>query len=346
MVEKVFEKIKYGGVIPVSEKISYSIAIRTLGTAGEKYEKLLKSIQKQTIQPEKIAVVLPNGYKLPEYQLGCEEFVFSKKGMIPQRLEAIKYISSDYILFCDDDVELEENFVDKLSDAFAKGYACATGPLLEFFPPDSLRYKIASLLGGACVMLHGRKNNYVRILKTGGWSYNHSIDTGNHRIYKTESLPWTCFLIKRDIMLNISFEDEMWAEKSGYSAFEDRVMFYKLVKNGYNACVVSDALYKHNDAKTSVQALKLEPHYAGAFNHYVFWHRYIYSLSKTCLEKIWAVVCINYYILMSLIYGFVLCKTGRGSNEIRQITIKGFRDAKKYVKSEEYNSLAPVIQTR
>ena len=330
----------------MSEKISYSVAIRTLGTAGEKYKKLLSSIQKQTIKPEKIVVVLPDGYKLPEYQLGCEEFVFSKKGMIPQRLEAIKYISSDFILFCDDDVELEENFVFKLSDAFEKGYSCATGPLLELFPPDSIKYKIASLLGGACVMLHGRKANYVRILKTGGWSYNHSIDTKNHKIYKTESLPGTCFLIKRNVMLNISFEDEMWAEKSGYSAFEDRVMFYKLVKNGYNSCVVSDAVYKHNDAKTSTQTLKLDPHYAGSFNHYVFWHRYIYSLSKTCLGKLWAVICINYHILMSRIYGFVLCKTGRSNNEIRKISLKGFINAKKYVKSEEYNSLAPVIKRR
>lgn len=346
MVEKALEKNNVRGVIPVSEKISYSVAIRTLGTAGEKYEKLLNSIQKQTIRPEKIAVVLPNGYKLPEYQLGCEEFVFSQKGMIPQRLEAIKYISSDYILFCDDDVELEENFVDKLSDAFAKGYSCATGPLLEFFPPDSLRYKIASLLGGACVMLHGRKKNYVRLLRTGGWSYNHSIDINNHKIYNSESVAGTCFMSKTQIMKNLNLEDEFWAERNGYSAFEDRIMIGKMVKNRYKVGVVSDAKYYHNDGKTSVSALKLEPHYAGAFNHYVFWHRYIYSLSRTYLEKIWAVICINYYILMSLIYGFVLCKTGRSSNEIRQITIKGFRDAKKYVKSDEYNSLAPVIQTR
>ena len=42
--------------------VKYSVAIRTLGTAGEKYIKLLKSIDAQTIKPEKVIVVLPEGY--------------------------------------------------------------------------------------------------------------------------------------------------------------------------------------------------------------------------------------------------------------------------------------------
>ena len=65
----------------MKQKFTYSIAIRTLGTAGEKYKKLLDSIVKLSIQPEKIIVVLPEGYAPPEYRLGAEEFVYSQKGM-------------------------------------------------------------------------------------------------------------------------------------------------------------------------------------------------------------------------------------------------------------------------
>ena len=100
-------------------EFKYSIAIRTLGTAGEKYVKLLNSIEALTIQPEKLIVVLPEGYSLPEYKIGREKFVFSPKGMIIQRLKALEYITSDFILFCDDDVELETEFVEKLVEPLA-----------------------------------------------------------------------------------------------------------------------------------------------------------------------------------------------------------------------------------
>ena len=56
--------------------ISYSIAIRTLGKAGKKYQKLLNSITKLNVQPEKIIVVLPEGYKPPVEKIGTECFVY------------------------------------------------------------------------------------------------------------------------------------------------------------------------------------------------------------------------------------------------------------------------------
>ena len=96
--------------------ISYSIAIRTLGKAGKKYQKLLNSITKLNVQPEKIIVVLPEGYKPPVEKIGTECFVYSKKGMIPQRLFALQYITSEYTLFCDDDVELSADFIEKLAE--------------------------------------------------------------------------------------------------------------------------------------------------------------------------------------------------------------------------------------
>ena len=146
------------------EPFTYSVAIRTLGTAGEKYEKLLNSIKKQTVQPEKIVVVLPEGYALPPYQLGTEEFVFCKKGMVIQRLEALKYIDSQYTLFCDDDVEFDDAFVEKLVQPMHEGaYSCTAGPLLEFLPPNKAKYLFASFLGSVFVMLRGRKHAGIRI---------------------------------------------------------------------------------------------------------------------------------------------------------------------------------------
>ena len=39
--------------------MEYSVAIRTLGTAGEKYQMLLDSLNRQTIMPRKILVYIP-----------------------------------------------------------------------------------------------------------------------------------------------------------------------------------------------------------------------------------------------------------------------------------------------
>ena len=44
----------------------YSVAIRTLGRAGEKYRKLLDSIRNAAHQPEKVVVVLPEGFDPPK----------------------------------------------------------------------------------------------------------------------------------------------------------------------------------------------------------------------------------------------------------------------------------------
>ena len=208
----------------MKRRLSYSVAVRTVGTAGEKYIKLMDSIARQVIQPEQVIVVLPIGCRVPEKYLGIETYLFSTKGMVMQRLFSLKYIESDYILFCDDDIEFTEEFVQNLLSAAEKTEMdCLTGPLLSFFPPQNIKYFFASVLGGACVMLHGRKHKYVRLLRSGGWSYNWSIDVNIHKLYDTDSFPWTCFLIKKKVIEAIHFEDELWAEKTGYAAYDDQI---------------------------------------------------------------------------------------------------------------------------
>ena len=40
----------------------YSIAIRTLGTSGDKFVRELESIKRQTLQPERVIVYIAEGY--------------------------------------------------------------------------------------------------------------------------------------------------------------------------------------------------------------------------------------------------------------------------------------------
>ena len=330
----------------MDQNLSYSVAIRTLGTAGEKYEKLLRSIDRQTIKPERIIVVLPEGFTPPEPILGSEQFVFSDKGMVPQRLKALEYIDSDYTLFCDDDVELIEPFMERLGDALLNhGYSAAAGPLLSFFPPKGAIYFFGSVVGEASVMLRGRDHTYVRILGTGGFSYNRSIDLAHHKIYDTESCAGTCFCALTAAMKAVNMNDEMWLEKYGFAAWEDRVMLSKLIVNGYRACIVSDAEYAHNDGKTSVKKLKLEPVFARGFNHYLYWHRFLYKTAKSGIKRGWLSFCIGYYKVMFNLYFTLRILAHQSQKPERKAWNDGFNAGKKYVKTEEYKRIPdPIVK--
>lgn len=52
---------------------SYSVAIRTLGTSGDKFVRELTSIAKQTILPDKVVVYIAEGYERPCFQIGKED---------------------------------------------------------------------------------------------------------------------------------------------------------------------------------------------------------------------------------------------------------------------------------
>lgn len=62
--------------------MEYTAVIRTLGTAGEKYQKLLDSLMKQTIRPKAIVVYIAEGYAKPKETVGVEQYVWVKKGMV------------------------------------------------------------------------------------------------------------------------------------------------------------------------------------------------------------------------------------------------------------------------
>ena len=47
--------------------MTYSIAIRTLGTAGEKFRQELESIRTQTLQPDRVLVYIAEGYPRPGF---------------------------------------------------------------------------------------------------------------------------------------------------------------------------------------------------------------------------------------------------------------------------------------
>lgn len=112
---------------------------RMTGEAGEKYQKLLDSIELLDPQPKEIIVVLPNGSKQP-LRKGNETYYFCTKVMINQRVYGIKKCKTKYALICDDDISFGKDFIKKLNEPVEKGvYSFSSAPLLDFLPNRGYR---------------------------------------------------------------------------------------------------------------------------------------------------------------------------------------------------------------
>ena len=323
----------------------YAIAIRTLGRAGEKYRRLLDSIRASACPPEKVVVVLPEGYEPPQERLGYEEFVFCPKSMIGQRLAALDHIDSPYTLFLDDDIAFDPYFVEKLLKPLEAGlYDCATGPLFSFFPASTVGKLAGTLTASVSVSLFHR-DMYVKILRSGGWSY-HTFKTDIERYYPTESFAWTCFMIRTETMRALTMEEEIpWVERFGYAMGDDRVMAYKLIRRGGRACIVANALYEHQDARTSTASSEMvntKPSFCMGFFHTVFWHRYIRDLEPSPLGRLYDRLCFSYW--RGAMWCYHLLKAVKPSHRpLRKAFLEGIREGLRYVKTEEYRTLPPVM---
>lgn len=109
----------------------YSVTIRTLGTAGKKYQNTLDCISRQTISPKQVFVILPEGYSLPKERLGNELFVYSNKGMVSQRISGFQICQTEYLLALDDDVDFDNDFVEKLFETIVKTNADFASPIVK-----------------------------------------------------------------------------------------------------------------------------------------------------------------------------------------------------------------------
>ena len=172
-------------------KFLYSVVIRTLGNSGEKYQRLLQSIAKQTVKPEEIIVVIPDGYEL-DSQLGNERIVRCKKGMVTQRAIGIEAASSDFILVVDDDVEFEDDMVEKLYDYLVKnGLDCCLPMQGEPVKPDEktidIKYPLSIRIRNGFtgqMMTSRRKSKYLDVLTA----------TAGHKVYVNSNNLDSCYL--------------------------------------------------------------------------------------------------------------------------------------------------------
>lgn len=321
--------------------IDYSIIIRTTGKAGEKYSRLLDSITKLIPQPKEIIVVLPEGYAPPKETLGREKILYCSKGMVTQRLCGMHHCTTHYALVTDDDIAFQPDFVVKLYNSiYNSNYGFSVGPLPEFLPKSGIQSICSSLIGAAVpTLLH--KNLYNTVLKTTGYSFNRHIMNGNRRYMETQSAPWTCFFADMKAIRAIHFEDELWLDMHGYSAFDDTAMFYKAWLCGWKTVVVLNAFYEHLDAGTSRKNNNEQVEYSNGFNMVVFWHRFLYS-QETGIKKKWCRICLEYRIMAQKCYNNLNRLRGKMNKVECKAFETGVSKGREWVNSEAYAEIPPL----
>lgn len=323
--------------------LEYSAVIRTLGLAGEKYMRLLKSLDNQTIKPKEILVVLAEGYDLPPERLGYERYVFSKKGIVSQRSLGAIEADAEYCLFLDDDLEFEPTMVEKLFEPIKNGSAEVTFPIIpEMIPRTTFKSVFSILDSSSCPILFNRDACYTKVMMNGGWKYNETIDIEHQKCYTAETAPGACYLVKKEFAQRIRFEEEVWLELAAFSLPDDQINFYKYHCLGYRIMGISGCDITHLDGAVHNYKRKQNAVYALSKHHVIFWHRFIYKPSKNCIYKFFSFIYFLYWLIAStLTTTLIYLVTNRHLLYVRHIT--GWFDGIKYLFNKDYKNL-PIVR--
>lgn len=316
---------------------SYSVAIRTLGTSGDKFVKELKSIYRQTIAPEKVVVYIADGYPLPDYRIGSEQYVVVKKGMVAQR--ALKYdeIDSEYILLLDDDVELSDNSVELLFKAIIGNNAdCVTADVFHNHKMSKLRrvYNICANL-----VFPFRSNKWSRIiLSNGSIAYN---GNPSKHFYSAQSGEGPASLWKKSAFCSIKYSDECWLDNLPFAYSEDQLMFYKLHVNGGNLGTIYRSGITHLDGKSASSAYQSNPQkfITRSQASLIIWHRTLFQANNIPPQK--KIYNLFSFILKSLwlLPVHIIASISLKDIRIPFFYIKGLYLGIKFINSSGYKSI-------
>lgn len=276
-----------------NKNFEYSVAIRTLGTGGEKYRQELESLHNQTVKPKHIFVFLAEGYERPGFQVGIEEYVTVHKGLVHQRSASLQGVDTEYLLILDDDIYFPSDAVEKLYDILIENRADCIAP--ETFNNQNLSTveKIANYVANG-VWPRNNDDWAVRIMRSGAFSYNSK--PNKNGVYLTQSFPGTACFCRTSSFEQIHYEDELWIDQFPAGSFaEDQIMSYKFYKNGMKVLSVFDSGILHLDAGTNnVHHKPYKKIKYRAFSYYMTWYRTCFDLKgNSLLEKI---LCIFAYL--------------------------------------------------
>lgn len=313
--------------------MEYTAVIRTLGTAGKKYQQLLDSLNRQNIRPQKIIVYIAEGYPIPKETIGWEQYVYVKKGMVAQRALPYSEVTTKYMLFLDDDVYLPEYAVEKL-------YAYLTQYNADIISPDVFPNlerpcwdKILMTLSGRMMARKDDGTWGYKVMCNAGYSYNTHPKAG---VYWSQTNAGPCFFCSKSDFQKIRFEEELWLDKMEYALGDDQTMFYKMYSIGLKQLTWFHSGIIHLDAGTTLSNQKKSNHAMCADLRFkiIFWHRFIYQPETSLLKKIWSIAGICYVLIFTLTVSSLKLNIS-----LLRMKWQAIKDGFHFIRSEAYRQL-------
>lgn len=310
----------------------YSVVIRTLGTAGDKYAALLRSIEQQTLAPEEVVVVLADGYAEPPHHIPHERIVRTRKGMVHQRQVGFEQARSPFLLVMDDDIALPSDYAETTLRIMQETEADAafSGGDERGKQHQNLRY----LLLGERYLSRRKSPYYLRIGSTGGTIVNARMQPSQR--YWCQTANFQCFMMRKEAALGTHLEEEMWLEDTGYAWPDDRVFFYKAFRKGYKTVYVPETHYTNLNAQSGhdkSQDKTYTDYYTHQRNIAIFWHKYLCSkqLPPPTSSRFLCRILFAYGCTMQTLLFFVKCLVRRHLKLLPRWR-EPYKDAQEYLR--------------
>ena len=186
--------------------MEYTVVIRTLGKAGEKYQRMLDSLKVQTMPPKDIIIYIAEGYDIPKETIGTERYVYVKKGMVAQRALQYDEVQTEYILFLDDDLYIPSDFVSNMYSAIVKNNADVISPDIYHNDKRPLKAELMMLISGRMCARRSDKKWGYKVMRNSGYSYNKNPE----KVLQSQTNAGACFFCSKETFLSINFQDELW----------------------------------------------------------------------------------------------------------------------------------------
>ena len=320
------------------QRLLYSVVIRTLGKAGEKYQKMLDSLKTQTILPQEIIIYIAEGYEIPKETIGIERYVYVKKGMVAQRALPYNEVKTEYVLFLDDDVYLPPNGVERLYDALIEHNANVISPDVFNTAGRPLLSSIMMAISGRMLARRDDGKWGYKVMRNSGYSYNKN---PRQSVYRSQTNAGPCFFCSKKDFLSINFQDELWMDNLTYALGDDQVMFYKMHISGLKVLTIYDSGIVHLDAGSTMLTMdkKRAMIYSDFWFKVVFWHRFIYKPEKNFLLGLYAFMCLSYALLFTLVISLI-----KFEFDVLKIKWSAIKDACRFLKSDSYRNLPKIVK--
>jgi len=289
-----------------------------------------------------VMVYIAEGYHKPDFTVGKEEYVRVPKGMMSQRALRYDEITSDCLLMLDDDVLPAPDSAEKMLRAMVEHNADCVGADVFQNHRMPLKTKIYAALTNL-VFPHWNQNWAFKVRRNGSFSYN---ARPNSDFCWSQSCGGPAMLWRKEALLKIHLEDELWLDKLGFAYGDDQLETYKLHANSGRLGVLYDAGITNLDAKSSSSAFRKSAEYIYIRTKALLmtWWRMCYKTGKdTPYSRALAAIAFGF---KSLWLFQVMCVAALVKWDCHYLTsfCKGLKDGRKEVHSPDFQNLPPYIR--